>query len=387
MKVYHGLLAIRDASNTTDSQAASMPVSDSDPAPVVISAMWSMLAVSTVFLVLRVYCRAFRVRAMWWDDYLLIAGWIFIVASSATITQLLKMGFGTTLDFKPRMHTISTVSDDLNKVALGLTKTSFAVTLLRVATGWQRYLVWFLIISMNGLLAVNAITTWMAACDRIGLDHYEAVLPGCWKVEDSVIVAMVANAYSAIVDFILALLPWKIIMGLQMKRHEKIGVAVAMSLGLLAGIVGVIKIVEITTISGGGDIPYRLSMLFIWGEAEPNTTVIAASIPVLRVLFRDISRTYYGSSSGANGYLRSNPQSQFPPNNDAATVSGTKLGDESSERSILASPSEPKNAIMRTTQIAVEYDARRSHGPEDDNGVFEMVDRLPLQKRRTGEEL
>lgn len=103
------------------------------------------------------------------------------------------MGFGTTLDFKPRMHTISTVSDDLNKVALGLTKTSFAVTLLRVATGWQRYLVWFLIISMNGLLAVNAITTWMAACDRIGLDHYEAVLPGCWKVEDSVIVAMVAN--------------------------------------------------------------------------------------------------------------------------------------------------------------------------------------------------
>jgi hypothetical protein len=40
-------------------------------------------------------------------------------------------------------------------------------------------------------------------------------------------------AYSAIVDFVLALLPWKIIMSLQMKRHEKIGVAVAMSLGLL----------------------------------------------------------------------------------------------------------------------------------------------------------
>jgi hypothetical protein len=103
------------------------------------------------------------------------------------------MGFGTTLDFKPRMHTISTVSDDLNKVALGLTKTSFAMTLLRVATGWQRHLIWFLVISMNGLLAVNAITTWMAACDRIGLDHYEAVLPSCWRVEDSVIVAMVAN--------------------------------------------------------------------------------------------------------------------------------------------------------------------------------------------------
>lgn len=50
-----------------------------------------------------------------------------------------------------------------------------------------------------------------------------------WKVS----VADSVEAYSAIVDFILALLPWKIIMGLQMKRHEKIGVAVAMSLGLL----------------------------------------------------------------------------------------------------------------------------------------------------------
>jgi hypothetical protein len=122
-------------------------------------------------------------------------------------------------------------------------------------------------------------------------------------------------------------------------------------------------------------------MLFIWGEAEPNTTVIAASIPVLRVLFRDISRTYYGSSTGAHGYLRSNPQSQFPANNNTTiTVSEAKLGDESSERSILRTPSMAKNAIMRTTQVAVKYDARRSCSHEEDGDVFEMVDRLPIQK-------
>lgn len=61
-----------------------------------------------------------------------------------------------------------------------------------------------------------------------------------------------------------------------MKMHEKIGVAVAMSLGLLyvadhnlspvtdntdtlsrAGIVGIMKIVQITTITGGEDIPCK----------------------------------------------------------------------------------------------------------------------------------
>jgi hypothetical protein len=34
-------------------------------------------------------------------------------------------------------------------------------------------------------------------------------------------------------DFVLALLPWKIIWNLQMKGKEKFGVAVAMSMGIL----------------------------------------------------------------------------------------------------------------------------------------------------------
>lgn len=37
--------------------------------------------------------------------------------------------------------------------------------------------------------------------------------------------------YSSILDFVLAFLPWKILMGMVMLRREKIGVAIAMSLG------------------------------------------------------------------------------------------------------------------------------------------------------------
>jgi hypothetical protein len=34
-------------------------------------------------------------------------------------------------------------------------------------------------------------------------------------------------------DFVLVLLPWTVVWGLQMKLKEKIGIAVAMSFGLL----------------------------------------------------------------------------------------------------------------------------------------------------------
>lgn len=40
-------------------------------------------------------------------------------------------------------------------------------------------------------------------------------------------------AYSAIMDVILAFLPWKLIWSLRMKLKEKIGVVLAMSLGVL----------------------------------------------------------------------------------------------------------------------------------------------------------
>jgi hypothetical protein len=39
--------------------------------------------------------------------------------------------------------------------------------------------------------------------------------------------------YSAILDFVLALLPWQILMGMQMRRRERLGVAIAMSLGAM----------------------------------------------------------------------------------------------------------------------------------------------------------
>jgi hypothetical protein len=40
-------------------------------------------------------------------------------------------------------------------------------------------------------------------------------------------------AYSGVMDIVLALLPWSIVWNLQMKKKEKIGVAVAMSMGVL----------------------------------------------------------------------------------------------------------------------------------------------------------
>jgi len=42
-------------------------------------------------------------------------------------------------------------------------------------------------------------------------------------------------------DISLALLPWKVLWNLQMRTAEKIGVGVAMSLGILAGVTSILR--------------------------------------------------------------------------------------------------------------------------------------------------
>jgi hypothetical protein len=44
-------------------------------------------------------------------------------------------------------------------------------------------------------------------------------------------------------DVALALLPWTMIWGLQLRTSEKIGIGIAMSVGILSGICGIMKVV------------------------------------------------------------------------------------------------------------------------------------------------
>lgn len=57
-------------------------------------------------------------------------------------------------------------------------------------------------------------------------------------------------------DLILAIIPWKIIMNLQMETKEKIGVALAMSMGVFAAASAFIKCSSMPEL-GGRDFPRK----------------------------------------------------------------------------------------------------------------------------------
>ncbi|KAI6599137.1 hypothetical protein MCOR12_005109 [Pyricularia oryzae] len=287
-----------------------------DFGPQVNYAIWMMTALSAVFLALRVYCKFLRHKGLWWDDHVLIISWISLVAQTALISFNVSIGYGQHIwDFNPKdLQTFLLMSNSsgfFSILAAMLSKTSFAITVLRISEGWTRRFVWFIIITINATLGFAALATYVQCTPTEKL--WRPMLQGtCWPKEFIIDYNIFTAAYSGAMDIVLALLPWRIIWKLTINKKEKLGVMVAMSMGIFAGAISFAKIEQLPAINKS-DLIHGL-WLSILGTAEAAMTIIAASIPVLRALVHH------------NSPQRHPAPARFVNNTDMLYAGGTNLG-------------------------------------------------------------
>ncbi|OAA56197.1 hypothetical protein SPI_07808 [Niveomyces insectorum RCEF 264] len=283
------------ASNSTadgpSPSAYSANLNHEDKRKYVLVSIWILTGLSLLFLVARVLCKFCTRRRLWWDDHVMILSWVALLASTVVSTWSVAQGEGLHVWDVPvenysLIGLLGNLTGTFSILAAVWSKTSFALTLLRLMTGRQmRVVLWLAIASINVAMGLNAVFLWVRCMPLV--KTWNPTVPGtCWAPQVYPIYGIFAAGYSAVMDVILALLPWKIVWRLQMKRQEKFGVAIAMSLGVVAGAMAVVKTSQIPTLSSG-DFTYASIPLIVWGSAESGVTIMAASIPVLRVLLRD----------------------------------------------------------------------------------------------------
>ncbi|KXX74856.1 hypothetical protein MMYC01_206697 [Madurella mycetomatis] len=276
------------AADTADTVLTLSPTIDLGPQ--VNFTIWLLTALSAAFLALRVYCKFLRHRGLWWDDHVLIASWLSLVASTAFVSVSINLGFGRPLsqfnfDNLDIFLLYSNLAGTFSILAALWSKTSFAITVLRISSGWVKVLVWFIILTVNGSLGVAIAITW-GQCTPIE-KIWRPLLEGeCWPKGIQVKYNIFTAVYSGAMDIVLAILPWKIIWTLTMNKKEKFGVLVAMSMGIFAGVTSIIKITQLPSISDS-TFTESATELVILAAAEGAITIIAASIPILRALLRD----------------------------------------------------------------------------------------------------
>ncbi|KAI0837562.1 hypothetical protein F5Y06DRAFT_270757 [Hypoxylon sp. FL0890] len=338
--------------------------------------LWVCSSLACSFLSLRLYCKIKRHVSLQYDDYLLVVSWMIQVTCSILVSINVAAGFGKrTEDVIAENGPENIVPITLKETIVGFlmtlsaawSKTSFAVTLLRITKGQIKTLLWMIIITMNVFMTVGALSLFFQ-CSPVAKSWDQDIPGACWH-EFNTIAGMFSSGYSALMDFVLALLPWPLILHLKMKTKEKIGVAVAMSMGICAGATAIVKCYYLGK-PHGEDFFYEGSKLVIWGSAEVATTIMAASIPVLRVLIRDFResvawhrqsgsfksalRSFGRKSRRISGHIAIADQRQMP----------RSLNDQGSEKSTVSWVD--SGGITRPQEVHIRFDhrtnARFDHG-------------------------
>ncbi|KAK4442060.1 hypothetical protein QBC34DRAFT_387688 [Podospora aff. communis PSN243] len=319
-----------------------------DPNLGIKSTIWILTTLSALFLALRLHCRR-RGSGLHWDDAILAAAWTALLSYVVIVTiildktappqqqhQLTNTQPSPTAPVKIKLDDISTIATlGLTSMTLAITaqswsKTSFAVTLLRIAppgggSCWTRRFLWFAIGSMNVLFGLRALLLWVG-CAPLEKAWRPMVKGRCWDAEVDVVLGIAVSAYSGVMDIVLTFIPWIIILPLNMKPREKWGCVIAMSMGIFAAIATFIKCSKIPLLGGGGT--RQFLQLTIWGVIEPAVTIMGASVPAMRALLRNSAakRRRLSQDKEEGGYeLKTHPVAESGPNNSTVATWGSIL--------------------------------------------------------------
>ena len=155
------------------------------------------------------------------------------------------------------------------------------------------------------------------------------------QIDNGLGVVMIFSMVSDIIlDIITLCLPIRQIYKLNLNRRKKIIVAGIFWLGFFCVIASILRLyytVRLAQIYNESDKEYSLATtnIIIWSEIEPCTSIIAACLPTLGLLFQNtrIVSSLYGRNSSAENKLTTRPKA--PPGTFVELRSRERAGEES----------------------------------------------------------
>ncbi|OHW91991.1 integral membrane protein [Colletotrichum incanum] len=354
-----------------------------DKGPGILIICWVVTAISTVFVLGRVYVRGNIMGKFQSDDYFIILGQVCGHVSTALSTLAVRSGNGkhmVVLTTEQQQNAIlwTTAAFCPGIMSFGLPKLAVVSLLTRLMNPgkYHKWFLWWLGIWCQLTLFVTAGLLLGRCTPARSLWNF-SVKGNCFSTDILVGYCIYAGAFSAFVDVYLALYPAIVLCRLQMSTKKKIALSCALGIGSISGIVAIYKTTRIPSL-GSKDFSYETSDLVIWTVVEGSTIIIASSIPVMQPLLELILRRnpfssakgskepqyfeYYSSKSNSRGdrIELGQRKPKVKPRDDL----GLTIEDGDSQENILASNnqtpaanSHPGNLeIVRTDIVTVSYE-------------------------------
>lgn len=89
-----------------------------------------------------------------------------LLTNDILISYEYATGYVTQTSWDDRMHILINITSCGTLMGQALSKTAFAVTLLRMSNRWQKGILWFCIVTMNAYMVSKVILQWAKVCGK-----------------------------------------------------------------------------------------------------------------------------------------------------------------------------------------------------------------------------
>ncbi|KAM7206955.1 hypothetical protein V8F33_000054 [Rhypophila sp. PSN 637] len=277
--------------------------------PMVNGVMWAHVVIFAVFVVLRLYTRISVLQMVGIDDYLTVLAFLLHVLYTIFVSVATKYGLGRLFadvgnpDVYWEAVKWEVFSQVAGLMAIGVGKCAVGTFLLRIVVSPVQRGFIHVFLGCTTFITLFASITVVVQCIPVQKTWNPTLDGYCWL--DFQKVGLTVGSWFVVADFCFAALPWFVVWNLNMKRKEKLLVACGLSLGVFAGVCGIVRTVALDGLNAKEYIHDTVGML-IWSATENTVTIMCASIPVLRPLYVTLrygSRGDNSNSGPASGGL------------------------------------------------------------------------------------
>ncbi|KAF1931902.1 uncharacterized protein M421DRAFT_55219 [Didymella exigua CBS 183.55] len=257
--------------------------------------IWSLLTVSTAFLVWRIAYGIKSGRRFLACDYLLIVACCLNIAATSLTQVIIGLGLGRHImdpSVLPNMRQYSYVlwiDQILNVIAVAFLKWSICAWLmiLNFSKTYQ-VIVWLSILMVTALNFLAPVLTFLGCVplEKNWNFAYQGSFK-CWAV-GGLKLSYTQGVSNIVTDIVYMAAPLVYLSNVQLSRRTQLGIRVVFLLSIPATICSIFKTIELHTIFTSRDPTWDGMNITIWSQAELSLGIMIASLPPLRKAFISI---------------------------------------------------------------------------------------------------
>ncbi|KAF6824086.1 integral membrane protein [Colletotrichum musicola] len=271
--------------------------------PKIAAVTVTFTAVAFILVCLRWYVRTTVVRAVGYDDWVIILSWLGACGYTVCSVIQTRWGLGITkLDDMPPQNVLQFGKQRLtpnSSYVLGIWafKMSLLLSYLRFFPE-GRYRIATIVVAVACTMGhIAFVCVFIFLCTPVEKQYDPAIAPEEGHCVDAIAFYLTFSSLTIVFDVVIMFLPFPVILKSQIQKRKKIVLLALFILGVFVTIIQAIRIQTIQNLVNYLDSAKSIQ----WSIVETNMGVIIACVPTLAPLVKYFAEKSRGSSAGAGG--------------------------------------------------------------------------------------